>query len=55
MSNDKYAALIQVPQFHRFNVLGLTPIERTLLVVESQSYLTDQKIHLWSYSAQSSK
>jgi phosphatidylglycerophosphate synthase len=33
MNQTKYAALVQVPVFHKYNVLGLTTIERTLIAL----------------------
>lgn len=33
MNSTQYSALIQVPVFHQFNVLGLTTIQRTLLAL----------------------
>jgi phosphatidylglycerophosphate synthase len=33
MNPTQYAALVQVPVFHEFNVLGLTTIERTLIAL----------------------
>lgn len=34
MNQSKYAALVHVPKFHNLNVLGLTPIERSLIALE---------------------
>jgi phosphatidylglycerophosphate synthase len=33
MNPTQYAALVQVPVFHKYNVLGLTTIERTLIAL----------------------
>lgn len=33
MDTTQYAALVQVPVFHKYNVLGLTTIERTLIAL----------------------
>ncbi len=33
MNQTQYAALVQVPVFHKYNVLGLTTIERTLIAL----------------------
>ena len=60
MNQSIFAALIHVPKFHNFNVLGLTPIERSLIALEKTSVgvaciLTDEAAALRAHLAKNVK